>query len=199
MLLLNKIEHTDLNSPGLILDPRAYRKIVFWTQEAARKNREVSGLGVITARQEPHPHFYVSDVYLVKPTIVNSAHVEMDPIDGVVDTMQRHMALGRSMRSLRFLWHSHNNFGVGWSSDDDDTARNSFPAADWFVNLVTNQKGDYLARLDYPKEGKETVHRLPVFLNMEAKSNSQKEWETEYQEKHQHLKKAVPAGTRRVT
>jgi hypothetical protein len=75
------------------------------------------------------------------------------------------LARSKGLKTLRFHWHSHAKFGVSWSGVDEATARHDFcPDANWTVSLVTNQKGHFLARQDFPKTRHEPRHNLSVWL-----------------------------------
>lgn len=91
---------------------------------------------------------------------------------------------GTNLRNLRFAWHSHNNFAVGWSGRDDQTARYDFcPDAKWTVSLVTNVAGHMLARQDFPKLKREPVHDLAVWLYLGVPSQLSEKYRNEYSRK----------------
>jgi hypothetical protein len=131
---------------------------------------EVSGLGTCVKKKG---NYFVSDVWLIKPKTVGHTTVDQSP-EAINELIQKlvmgtgvirptqgdnvSFVGGKSMKNIRFLWHSHVDFGVGWSGTDDATARFDFcPDSDWTVNLVVNTKGHFLARLDFPKENNELV------------------------------------------
>jgi len=88
------------------------------------------------------------------------------------------------LRNLRFHWHSHNNFGVGWSGVDNKTATEEFcPDAKWTVSIVTNARGDFLARQDFPKSRGATRHNLPVWLYLGIPSHMSKRYRKDYDDK----------------
>jgi hypothetical protein len=162
--------------PQILLSQMAFKKIMHWTKYAAHKhNVETSGLGTILVR---HGHLFVSDVWLIKPKHVRGAYVEQDPI-AIQELMQKlYMGTGEPIfgktdkvsfkggsdpKNLRFLWHSHANFGVGWSGTDIETAMFDFcPDAKWTVNMVVNAKGHILSRMDFPKRNHAERAKLPA-------------------------------------
>ena len=101
---------------------------------------------------------------------------------------------GGTLRSLRFHWHSHANFGVGWSGTDERTARRDFcPDADWTISVVTNAQGHFLARQDFPRSQCEPKHELPVFLLHSIPGNISSKYLREYNNKHRNHVKVTPA------
>ena len=91
------------------------------------------------------------------------------------------------MSQLRFLWHSHGVLPVGWSTPDDNTARNVFGAdADWTVNLVVNVYGHLLARMDFPRDQEPPVNGLNINLELPVYHGMEKGLAQDYDEKHPH-------------
>lgn len=174
--------------PTIVLSLTAYRKVSLWTKLAADINNwEVSGLGTILAK---HGGLFVSDVWLIKPSRVGGAHVEQDP--AAINALMRKLYTGgRDIKNLRFLWHSHANFGVGWSGTDDQTAREDFcPDAPWTVNLVTNAQGQFLARQDFPKTRDDPKNNLPVRLLIPITAGLSRKYREQYNHDHeQHMAK----------
>ena len=68
---------------------------------------------------------------------------------------------GANAERLRFHWHSHCAMSVFWSSTDDTFCQGW--QGPWFVALVTNHKGEYLARLEIRDPFTMTLP-MPVFL-----------------------------------
>lgn len=154
---------SNTSAPALTLSPTAFKKIHYWTHRAGKHQRECSGLGTITERDGD---YYVDNVWLIKPERIGQAHVDMDP-QAVMELMMDLYSSGKKMSKLRFHWHSHATFGVGWSATDEDTCRNLFCTdAPWTVSLVVNVYGHHLARMDFPKTKDEPIHKLPVRLEI---------------------------------
>lgn len=174
--------------PMLVLSMAAFKRIQYWTKQAALLNREVSGLGLVSELKD---YYYVSEAWVIKPERIGGAHVHMDPMaiqERMFDLFQR----GKRLSQLRFLWHSHANFGVGWSRDDDETARDIFGAdSPWTINLVTNSKGSFLARMDFPSSKEEPIHDLPVRLEIPVYAPMERKLELQYAEAHIDLVNVV--------
>jgi len=165
LMRLNRTDNKDPKIPVVILSLKAYKKITLWTKTAAEINNwEVSGLGTVVPK---YGGYYVSDVWLIEPSKVSGGEVEQNPADihalmqklfvgtGIPketkDPNRVSFEGGRDLKNLRLLWHSHGNMGVGWSGTDDRTARVEFcPDAKWTLNIVTNARGHFLARMDFP-------------------------------------------------
>lgn len=51
--------------------------------------------------------------------------------------------------TLKFQWHSHDNFPVGFSGDDTETIESyDNGAVDYMINLVVNKHTDHICRVD---------------------------------------------------
>jgi len=215
-LRLNHREtNKDPNCPVLVLSVQAYRKLMFWTKYASEVNKwEVSGLGTVQPR---HGGYFVSNVWLIKPEAVGAAHADMDG-HGVASLMQKlfygtgemrettgdnvSYVGGRDLKNLRFLWHSHNNFGVGWSGTDNRTAKLEFcQDATWTINLNLNAMGHMIARMDFPVKNHKlltkakaenkgsmkdtTIYELPIRLLVPIAKSQVESYRAEYVETHE--------------
>jgi len=215
-LRLNHREtNKDPNCPVLVLSVQAYRKLMFWTKYASEVNKwEVSGLGTVQPR---HGGYFVSNVWLIKPEAVGAAHADMDG-HGVAALMQKlfygtgemrettgdnvSFVGGRDLKNLRFLWHSHNNFGVGWSGTDNKTAKLEFcQDAKWTINLNLNAMGHMIARMDFPVKNHKllakartenrgsmkdtTIYELPIRLLVPIAKGQVESYRAEYEETHE--------------
>lgn len=220
LLRLNNDINEGHDVPKLILSLTAYRKMTIWTHLAADLRKwEVSGLGTCLKK---HGGYFVSDVWLIEPQKVAGASVDQDPaainalIQNLVmgtgeireskDSNKISFVGGRDIVNIRFLWHSHVDFGVGWSGTDDKTARFDFcPDAKWTINLVLNTKGHFLARMDFPEENhalKEeairqgsnkivdtTINKLPIYLLIGNTNKQAKAIEDRYLQAHEKFLK----------
>lgn len=99
-------------------------------------------------------------------------------------------------KSLKFFWHSHVNFAVGWSGTDDRSARTVLPKAKWTVNLVTNTHGHYLARMDFPRTQEEPLHDLPIKLQLPFEKYIRDKYTNLYQE---NFSRHMPSRGEEVT
>jgi len=224
-LRLNHREtNKDPNCPVLVLSVQAYRKLMFWTKYASEVNKwEVSGLGTVQPR---HGGYFVSNVWLIKPEAVGAAHADMDG-HGVASLMQKlfygtgemrettgdnvSYVGGRDLKNLRFLWHSHNNFGVGWSGTDNRTAKLEFcQDAKWTINLNLNAMGHMIARMDFPVKNHKllvkakaenkgsmkdtTIYELPIRLLVPIAKSQVESYRAEYVETHELKMRSFATG-----
>jgi len=215
----------------VILHPNVHKKISAWTHQAVDTNNwEVSGLGTVRKIKN---NFYVTEAWLIPPNIAGHAVVEQDPAaigaliqklyygTGVPREMKTDKVSfigGRDIKNLRFLWHTHANFGVGWSGTDDRTARFDFCSdADWTINVVTNTHGDWLTRMDFPKENSRlleearrqprdrgtalkikdtTIHNLPLYTKLHYTKAQYAALQKTYDDAHENV--MAQAKARRV-
>lgn len=105
--------------------------------------REVTGIGTIT-RISP-TELRVTEIFLPNQRS-NAGYCECDEeeLNGIIFNLVEDNPARAG--DLRFRWHSHANGQCFWSETDQEDI-NSWPS-DWVVNLVSNVKGDVLARLD---------------------------------------------------
>jgi hypothetical protein len=164
-------------APALYLSQRAFKKIHYWVQRAGHYNRECSGLGTISEKSDG---YYVDNAWLIKPERIGQAHVDMDPMA----VMELQMDLYEKKipgSKLRFHWHSHAHFGVGWSGVDEETCRNLFCTdAPWTISMVVNVYGHHLARMDFPATKHEPIHNLPVRMVVPWFAPMRKELEKDF-------------------
>jgi hypothetical protein len=170
------------DKPKLTLSQVAFKKIHTWTRKAVEDaGVECSGLGIVRFRPE-YNDYLVENVWLIKPEKIGRADVDMDPM-AVTYLMSDLLEKKVDMKKLRFHWHSHADFGVGWSANDDNTCRNVFATGSpWTISLVVNSKGKHLARMDFPLEKKDPIHQIPVFLEVPMWHNTTTEIMEEYEE-----------------
>lgn len=90
----------------------------------------------------------VNEVFLV-PQVVSSGSVEfMDT--GFPWAVNKALKEDR-IDELRFIWHSHCNFGAFFSGTDEDMVRKvrDHGPIPWLANVVLNKKGETHAQIDY--------------------------------------------------
>jgi len=109
---------------------------------------EISGLGTVEANE--NGDLEVTELYLLDQ-VVSSGDTEL-PCESVAKFMAEAPDKGIDLSKVRLWWHSHATMSVYWSPTDE-AAINSFDASPWFVSIVGNHAGDYLARIDlFPTE-----------------------------------------------
>ena len=172
----------DTTKPPLIITDKAFTKMTYWTKVAKDKNREVSGIGLITKK---YGGFFVDTVWLIGASKVSRGHVEQDVSQVYEKMTELYMSKKASIQNLRFLWHSHVDFEVFWSGTDEENCRKTFcPDAPWTVNLVMNTRGHFLARVDYPSKKGEPDNRIPIYLRVPLRAPKARKLLSEYQEKN---------------
>lgn len=123
----------------LLLNFKAYAKMYHFTQAAPG---EVSGIGFMVKQDND---FLVKDVMLLDQ-VSSGAHTELDE-EATTDLLVKIAQKGGTPLDYMFWYHSHNNFGVGWSNtDEENIARHSQEHK--YVSLCMNKFGDMVARSD---------------------------------------------------
>ncbi len=137
----------------LYLLPEVEERMRHYTNLAAG---EVSGLGTV---EEFAGGFLVTDIFLPKQSCSPSG-TELDQESVATLIMELDQA-GADAGSLRFWWHSHAGLDVFWSRTDEECIA-SLANGDYVLSLVTNKRGNVLARLDIFKPVRVTIDEVPV-------------------------------------
>lgn len=144
---------------------------------------EISGLG--TVELNDFGELEVADIYLLDQE-VSSGDTTLN-VDSVAQFMVEAPDKGIDLSKVRLWWHSHAAIATYWSSTDEATI-SSFNQAPWFVSIVGNHAGDYLARLDlFPQESVPVRLAQPAVLTT---VHPQKEVERARSEIAEHVSKA---------
>lgn len=104
---------------------------------------EISGFGTVELKGGA---FVATNLFLLDQVVTAGSTV--------IDPMATAMFLARAQQegidpaALRLWWHSHAGHQVYWSPTDEATIRNVFSHVPWFVSVVGNHAGAYLARVD---------------------------------------------------
>lgn len=131
---------TDAQGPGLLLPFSVQTKLGLYARSI---DKEISGLGEIVFDKAQNM-LRVEQLHLV-PQKCSAADTELTPA-GLQAFLAGFLQGNGNPEHLRFHWHSHVKMGVFWSAQDDSFCRGW--DAPWFAALVTNHKGEYLARLE---------------------------------------------------
>jgi hypothetical protein len=117
---------------------------------------EVSALGIVERDDED---LLVTDLFLPKQTC-GAASTDMDQ-GAVAQLLVDLEAKGIDPRTLRLWLHSHADMGTFWSTTDAETIAGL--CNDGFVlSIVTNKKGQMLARVDVFEPIRFTVDKVAV-------------------------------------
>jgi len=101
---------------------------------------ELSGLGLIYPYGDD---FLLTDVLMLEQTN-NPAHTDFQ--EAAAKFLMELIKADVDPEPFRFWWHSHVNFGTGWSGEDMETI-NTFNNPLQF-SMVRNKRGDIRLRLD---------------------------------------------------
>lgn len=118
---------------------------------------EISWIGDISFSNN---QIRVSDVYLIeqdtsddKTKLREKAYAQF-----VMDYFSR----GKDPANLKLWIHSHGDGLVFWSSDDEATIE-THNRADFFVSIVVNKRGDFLARVDIFRPFRVKLDNVNIF------------------------------------
>ena len=117
---------------------------------------EVSGLGTV---EEHDGGFLVTDLFLPKQTC-SPGGTELDQ-ESVATLILELDQAGVDTATMRYWFHSHGDLDVFWSRTDEECI-NNLANGDYVLSLVTNKRGQMLARLDIFKPVRVTIDQVPV-------------------------------------
>ncbi len=117
---------------------------------------EVGGLGTV---EIVDGDLAVTDVFLLEQT-VSAASTELDPA-AVARFVTDWATAGKDVSLLRFWWHSHATFEVGWSATDLSTIA-LLAQGGFLVSYVGNHRGDELVRLTLHEPVRLSIDDLPL-------------------------------------
>jgi hypothetical protein len=169
----------------LFLLPEVEERMRHYTRLA---RGEVSGLGLV---EEFDGGFLVTDLFLPKQECSASSTTLCD--EAVATLLLELDRSGRDPAQLKFWFHSHGSMNVFWSNTDQECIED-LANGDYLLSLVTNKRGDMLARLDIYKPARVTVDDVSV--SVRSRGESQLETcQKEIQEKVKDLPVSVfPTG-----
>lgn len=145
----------------LYLLPEVEERIRHYTELAAG---EVSGLGTV---EEFDGGFLVTDLFLPKQTCSpGGTDLDQDSVATLILEMDQ---AGKDAGTLRFWWHSHGNLNTFWSHTDEECI-NNLANGDYVLSMVTNKRGQVLARLDIFRPVRLVVDDLPVAVRSRGQS-----------------------------
>ena len=150
-------EITAVSAPHLILPFDVHNMLTLYV---ASVTSEISGLGEVTYNSKAN-EFVVERLHLIEQES-SSAETELKP-EALQGFLMSYLEGKGDPIKLRFHWHSHANMSLFWSAQDDKLCQGW--NAPWFLALVTNKKGEYLARLELREPFPLT---LPVVVMLES-------------------------------
>ena len=101
----------------------------------------------------------VKDIFLIEQdTGPSKAELRDGPY---ADFLMSRIRAGKDLDDLKLWLHDHDKCIVCWSSKDEATIENH-NRADYFVSMVTNKRGEMLARVDIFNPLRVTINNVPV-------------------------------------
>jgi hypothetical protein len=137
----------------LYLLPEVEERMRHYTNLAAG---EVSGLGTV---EQFDGGFLVTDIFLPRQEC-SQGGTELDQ-ESVATLLMELDNAGQDPGALKFWWHSHGGLDTFWSRTDEECIDN-LANGDYLLSLVTNKRGNVLARLDIFKPVRVTIDQVPV-------------------------------------
>ena len=137
-------------------------------------NSEVSGWFLVKPQDSS---FYVYDVFLPEQKC-SSGYTKIDgyATGRLYGYLRRKYGLD-GMTSMKGWWHTHYNFGVGWSGTDNNQIKSTLELAeDYTVSIVINQAGDWLGRFDTLIPIRATIDEIPLIFVQNSKSHAKRDY-----------------------
>ena len=140
--------------------------------------REVTGIGTITRIDSRT--LRVTKVFLPNQcTSAGYCECDDEALNGIIFNLVEDNPARAG--DLRFRWHSHANGQCFWSTTDQEDINNW--QSDWVINLVSNVKGDILARLDMFEPFRIANIPLEVIIDLPESEDLRRECFAEAQQK----------------
>ncbi len=129
---------------------------------------EVSGLGEIKVDRKDNK-IIVKDVFLIEQEVTSSS-TKLDP-EGIMKFYHDRLKLNPKdrQRNYKLWWHSHFDFNVFWSGQDDKCINgldNDTKRDNWLLSVVGNQDGELLVRIDLFYPIRMTLNHVPYTCDL---------------------------------
>lgn len=147
---------TRTRKPTIYLTSKTSRQISLYTKMA---QGEISWMGKVIRRGEFD--FFVDEIFLIKQE-TTPTKTKFDD-DAMAMFLFKYHQAGNDVGDLKLWLHTHHNFAVGWSLQDEDTI-NEFNRAEYLISIVTNKFDDFMARIDIFRPLRLTVDAQIVIL-----------------------------------
>ncbi len=131
---------TRTRKPTIYLTSKTARQISLYTKMAYG---EISWLGRIVRQGELD--FLVEEIFLIKQETTPTRTKFND--DELAMFLFKYHQAGNDVSDLKLWLHTHHNFAVSWSNQDEDTIE-GFNRAEYLISIVTNKFDDFMARID---------------------------------------------------
>ncbi len=162
------------------IDAKAWAKFQYWVELAGEE--EVSALGLVDEIMDNGniAGLIVTDIYLVEQT-VSAADTTLND-KAVANLMIQLATEGIDGSQLKCWIHSHAGMKVFWSTTDDECCA-MLANGSYSVSIVTNLRGDILARLDVYKPCHIALDNVPTQIYCPCSKERQEEYKAEFDAK----------------
>ena len=178
---------------AVFIEASVWAKLRHWVKLA--KNDEVSCLGLVEEMKDGGKvaALLVSDIYLLEQE-VSGAETELDD-KAVANLLIQLTTEGVDTSRLKCWIHSHATMKTFWSGTDDECcsqlANNSYT-----VSIVTNLRGDLLARVDLYHPFRITLHDVPTRIHCACSKEMEELYTAEFESKVKRWTDAVKTPKR---
>lgn len=153
-----------LSKPTLYIKDDVYRRLMLYTDLC---RYEISALGCVT---RVGGTFVVDELHLLDQQ-VTAGSTDLST-DGVSTFLYEYVKAGKDPERIKFWWHSHAHMGAFWSGTDEATIERFNNM--WMISMVSNKRGEYLARLDVFDPLRHTVE-LPMVVQYDVRTMQERE------------------------
>lgn len=142
-------------------------------------DNEISGFGKIEFNQEEDTCTII-DIKIFEQE-VSSARSELEG-ENIAKFATELVKNGETLGGWNLWWHSHNDMGVFWSGTDTGTMDENPLDAPFMVSIVTNNDGEYKARIDLYEPTHMYLDDIKVITEYPQDNSLKKEIEKEVKE-----------------
>lgn len=166
MLQMKEVRHTF----DIRIKQSAYNKMMFFVLNAPG---EVSGYGEVVRVDNS---FLVEDVMMLEQ--VNGATHSLITPETTLKFRQIVRKRGLKIERFRLWWHSHNDFGVFFSSTDQEQIE-SLTTDHYTLSIVVNKMLDHRCRVDFYRPVRFGMDHLPLKIVPEVNPRKAEELKAE--------------------
>lgn len=146
-----------LQMPRIGITKRAFCKFQSYIQIT---QGEISGRGDLETLK--NGDLSIKDLFLFKQ-ITTESNTILDSTALAV-FMTETIKTGYDRNRMRVWWHSHGEYGVGWSKDKDERTIKTLSKTNYLISIVGNKRGDILTRLDIQQPISVTIHGFKLLI-----------------------------------
>ena len=147
---------TRARKPTVYFTSQTIRQISLFTKMA---QGEISWMGRVTRRGEFD--FFVDEIFLIKQETTPTKTKFVD--DAMAMFLFEYHQAGKDVADLKLWLHTHNDFAVSWSGQDENNI-DGFSRAEYLISVVTNKFDDFMARIDIFRPIRLTIDAQIVIL-----------------------------------